>query len=1210
MPKRHDYDPQFPDREGGSLLKPVLASTPLAASLAYTANIVGRDGTIKQPREAGIDQAIDRLMARPYKGPPIPTQEAVQRFMQGQSADINRQAWKWAMESIDPFTRSKLRNFADDISGMTAIELESAVSMSVSENTSGTMGKIYQRFKRNVEMLQAQEALSEGKLPVFTPVEDLTAFATKTYGVGRKLPLKMEAQVAEIAEALGGTFKAYGISSAAAQAEGLGIWNVTFGSEIGEFKVELPQIKGGIMLQGSDLQTRRIAPDILHVGTKGELTRMDRTQFFLKELKESIVPDIGTRLKTQRDVEMAVKQLKQKMFGELEAVPNVAIEGRTAAQARREAMRGMSVDVVVQEEVRKKGLEYKQGYRRPKDREISKLLTSEQGKKLGLRGGVAPDAMVKGRLSTVDWERLYMGEVDYSRRPEQPYREWQATRGTLETLGQRTTASKFRASEMAGELAYQKVTAPNLRTMYVDPSMYRETLEKLAMGEGEALARASAAESLLFERSTSVKLSQVRGDIADFANIQAGEIIGTKAGGEPWKLPLGTQITGVQRMSEDVVQLDLLETRRLRHGDKIFGGAKAVALTRDSQEFAAAVKAFNSQQEVDLIVNMDELRKNKSLHRRQISSSLLGMQGAHLTKEWSKRSSSHEDFVRQAMRHAIQDIDVTPQKFGEAFGAVPYVLGDTQAAARLVREAAEDTVSEKTIRKLIGKMAMGGTAGGMAEITYGGQRYEAGVMGSLESRAMDILSGEAYGGTGRQISKEFAERLRAANPDAFIAHTEISKTLAGLVGKEVPSDLPEYRPGTSFQNFVQGGGGVIRPGYGMNEIYVPSAETMKAMRPFETPTGVQVRGNVADIYADIAYKANLLAEEAITPEQFQKDIDFSADLLRKEWAPAGKGAGTLTKGKFIGSRFLRGVSAMGGGAETAIREANVAGITKGAFEEMYNELMESGLYDDQAEAMKKMRAQFLAGEDVSAMLTRHPFIGEFSLQPTKVRMVKGSDDLIVLPEMTRRIKGEIGGETFEKSIRLGPLIGFAGDKDADAYSVALLSPRTEDAVRRNLLSADNEFAQRYSQHQVRMELFKAGKARAGDAGEITIRQLMAANVEKLSSGQRWIAPLSLQMTETKRALTKFGQGSAAADARFLLEWLEQTPISAKHMTAMEAGGGGLESLMTSITDAMATRNATRLEGNIATIVKNDQVSNSLLTQSAFMDKESAEKVSA
>ena len=171
----------------------------------------------------------------------------------------------------------------------------------------------------------------------------------------------------------------------------------------------------------------------------------------------------------------------------------------------------------------------------------------------------------------------------------------------------------------------------------------------------------------------------------------------------------------------------------------------------------------------------------------------------------------------------------------------------------------------------------------------------------------------------------------------------------------------------------------------------------------------------------------------------------------------------------------------------------------------------------------------------------------------------------------------------------------------------LLSPRNEEALRKGAMLQDSEYARRYTQHQVRMQLFKAGKAR-GTAETVPLRQ-MTAEVEKLAVGQKWIAPLSLEMTAAKRALTKFGTGQAAADARFLLEWLEQTPISAKHLTAEEAAGGGLQATMMSITDSMQERSAKLLSGNIATIVKDDSIAAAMLQKTVHIDPEDARIIS-
>lgn len=1236
MPNLKEDNPQFPERSSGSFLRAAVAATPLTIGVTAAMRGVSTDGSIKQPREAGIDQAMRHLAKRNYNGPYIPSVEEVNRFMSKQPGGLAKHAWDWATQTVDPFTRNRMLGYTEGIEHMTEAEARSAISQTVTGNESAAMSRIWRKFQMNMETLKVQQALTD-TIPTFTKVDDLVAFAQRrTVPLPTEMPTTFADRVQKIAQALGAQKRIYGLTRPEMAAEGYGVWNVVFrGTPAGDLKLQLPQIVQGVMLEGSDLQTRRIAPDVVTMrpGAPDELTRMSRTEFFLKEVEESIVPDItGGRLKSQRDIEQAVKQLKAKVFGEMEAVPNVTMAGRTAAQAQREALRGKAVDIVVmEEEARRGGLEYKPGFRKPTSREISEVMESAAGRAMGLRGGVGPKALSEGRLSTVDWERFYIGDVDYGRRPEQKFREFQATRETMEALGQAKADQKYRAADMVGEdIAYDNVARPKLKATYIDPKRHAAFLEEIAMGEGEAIMRRERAFKMQFEQSAAVKLAIAREDIGDFQKIAAGELLGVTPEGKTFQLPRGAKIGDVRRLTDDVLQVEYMRQHQLRHGDKMFGGAKAVLLMRKQKEFMDIARRLQLGDEaMDMFINMDELKKNRSLHKTQIISALeelirgnwlssrggapgegitrqffLG-QGEAVGRTWAK-NATHKEWIATAMKTAIQNMDLSAREFGTVFGAVPHVLNldDKQTADFLAEAIGLSKTDEMGIRKLAPywEALRTGTAGGMAEMAYGGPRLDVGGLGSLEPRAFDILQSGAMGAEGKQIGKELAERLAITNPAAVIAHEELGKTLSSMTRDVDLAGKAVYKQGTSFQKFVEAGGGVIRPGKGMRDIYVPGADVMRQMRPFETTSGVTVRGAVSDIYHDIAYKAGQFREGQLTTKEFQQEMNIAADMLRTEWAPAGKGIGSITRGKLMGSRFLRGVSAQTAGATTAIRDPYTIGVTQAAFTDMVEELRRTGKYEK--EALTEMSERFVKGEGVGGLLARHPFLGEFSVQPIMMQMVEGEKDLMVLPEVKENIRVRTGrlGQYKEKTLTLGPLVGLAGDKDADAYSAILLGPRSEEAIRKRILLQDSEFASRYAQHQVRMQLFKPPKAPPGTLP--TVSQ-MIADVEKLGVGQKWIAPLSLEMTAAKRALTRHGQGQAAADARFLLEWLEQTPVGAKHMRAEQAKGGGLQSLMESITDSIQQRNSKRLEANIASIVKDDATAKAMLSGNVYLDKSSA-----
>lgn len=1231
-------DPQFPERSSGSLLKAAIAVTPLTVGVAAALRGVHVDGSLKQPREAGIDQAIRQLAKNNRRGPHVPSIEDVNKWMnsgKGPTADVSRKAWQWATQVVDPFTRKKMLQMTKNLTDMTDVELRSAIASTISSNDSVAMSRIWQRYERNVNLLQRQAKIG---MPVFAAVEDIGRFAQPTLiPLATPIPPDFTKGIKRVAEAMGSDVRAvpYGITRPEIASEGLGAWNVTFqGTQLGNIRIQVPQVSGGIMLQGAELQTRRIAPDFVIMGEGGELTRISRPEMFLRELEEGIAPEIGGRLKTERDIEQAIKQLRIKTFGEIEATPNVLLEERTAAAAQREALRGMGVEMVAPVERAGKG-EYRSGFRQLTDDEIAKTMISSEGRAMGLRGGVSPKGLAEGRLSTAEWERFYIGPPEYGRRPEQSFREFQITEESMREMGQYKPGQKYRALQMRGDrLAYEMAARPRLKTVYIDPEMHRAAMEAMAIGEGEVIIRARIGDKMIFEESVTKKLIEARRDIAA-GGIMSGEILGVTSEGIPYALPEGAEITAVRRAGQGEISVEMLRRHQFAHGGKLFGGAKALALFREEGAFRGALEAFGAG-DADVIASMDELKKNRALHRRQMVDSLQGVIERRIGdpstpaqmrfmsdpfkagQKWAALSTrggvfSHQAFTARAMRFAVQGMGVTPAEFGEAFGAVPFVMGEEKAGgvvSAMVRQAMPAGIAARPFETALGA----GIAAGMPEFAYGGPMVDVGGLGSLEPRAFDILKAGPMGPLGVDVGEELMQRLAATTPEAVIAHEEIRKslaTLSGAGGIDLAGAKVFGARGETFQQFLEKGGGVIRSA-GVDDIYVPGMDVMKQLRPYETRDFV-ARSILTETYENIAAKVGAAEEGLITQEEMRRSLAYHTNVLRREWAPAGKGAGAVSRGKVLGSRFLRGVSAQRvGGAATAIREAGLVGITSANFQQMWDEmarLIDTGQVSGTLAELEEMSKAFYKGGEVGGMLARHPFLGAFSMQPVRMKMIEGRSNLIVVPEITKniRIATEVGGAFQEKTISLGPLVGLAGDKDADAYSAMLMGPRNEEKVRKAAMLQDSEYARQYTQHQVRMQLFKAGKPAAG-AGVTPLKEMMA-EVEKLSVGQKWIAPLSLEMTAAKRALARFGQGAAAADARFLLEWLEQTPISAKHLAATETAGGGLASTMMSITDAMQERSTKLLEGNIATIVKDDMTAKAMLQGNVYLDAESAKDIS-
>jgi hypothetical protein len=574
-----------------------------------------------------------------------------------------------------------------------------------------------------------------------------------------------------------------------------------------------------------------------------------------------------------------------------------------------------------------------------------------------------------------------------------------------------------------------------------------------------------------------------------------------------------------------------------------------------------------------------------------------------------------EDFVRQAykgkafserrftegvMRFATRGMRVTPAEFGEAFGTVPFVMGEDRPGGVVSAMLGKAIMPHQSLRVFEEAIASG-TAYGMPEVAFGGPGLDVGGMATLEPRTYEIM--KKMGKEGQAVSEEFLERIVATTPKTLMAHQEINKTIDTLTGATTLEGGNVMRKGEKFNKFMERGGGRLPSP--MGNIYIPGMEQLEQLRPFQTHTGVTTQGKLADIYGDIAGKVSAVEEGLITPETFRKDMGHLTDVLRREAAPAGKkgSAGAFTRGQMFGSRFLRAVPIQG-----RQKDAGTSLINRATYDEMFTEMVESGLYD--ADELKAQQTAFHSGERVPAVLWRHPEVGEFSIQPTFIKQTTGPNNMLSLPEIRRdisfRFKNAAGDLVNQsKSVTLGPLVGMSADFDGDAVALSLVSPDGDKALRKGTLQADSEYQRRHVQHQIRSQLFSAGKATASD-DFIPLKRMMG-DVEKLAVGQQWIAPLSTQITTAKATLEKFGQGAAAADARFLLQWLEENPIKAKHISSEQAGA--LQAQMMGIGSSLEYRNAEKIAGHMTSMVQANQTANAMLTQSVFLDSDSTRVIS-
>ena len=1247
-----------------SFLKTAIVGAPLAAGAGIGIRNMIREG-VSQPKDSSVSRAMATLNrmqgSRPWE---LAVQDHLNfirgeaNYIRGAGARTAQEAWVRAMAAADPMARQQMLSFAGNIQALPPEQVFSAIENTMTRQKSEMAESIYRRFSRNITALRESEAITGG----FMPYE---AAAGKFGGVQfRPLPPTMQQAVARIEAALGidpGATRPGWYTRPGWKEEGLGTYRLTFPTAKGDVTMMVPLAEEGILVSGTTQQTRYIAPEVrVWDVEKKAMEGFKRHEFLMAEFEREIVPEIKAGRMDKWQAQRAVTALEQRVIHQLESVVNVPTHLRTGAQMAYEDSRRTAVDIMIREE----GI-----IRRATEDELADIARRE-----GLYGGVGPKAMAKGRLQTADLARFYMTPeaAETAKRLEQGIRKYELTaqaRAAMEAPGMERYA-RYRQYESAAMRAFEpELRRPSVRTLYVEP----EVLQKLRVGEGEVLARRGLRNIFEFQANQAQRLVSMRQDLkaalleGKEVTPAIGEIIGWTEAQEPFRMQKGMRLLKAvehrNRSLGEFFSLHYMDIQRLESHDKFFEDMKMLMRLQGDSSFkrvvGTAARSRTMADNVEVIASLDFLKKDPRKLQQQIVSGMgevlarremvppgplqiyrETMGGAErISGIWGELAKQVRDpktgkiipdmysptrFVREAMRFGIHEAALRPSEFREVFGAVPYALGGTTDTTRMLREVAKG-LSEDVVAGYVKVFeAPGAVAAGIAKIAYAepARITGAGAMGSVEARVFDVLRGPTWGPLGEEISEDLMRRLEYTSPERLAVHREVGETLKSMAGgAKRPTGARAWKAAAGytyegFEQFIERGGGWITPGKGMRDIYVPGAPTLKAMREFQVGE-ITVRGRLVDTYHDVARAAARMHEDVgrITPREYERALEEAAQPLVRQWAPGGKGMGRVTGGKLIGTRFLRGVSEIGGWA-TARKVADpfVAGLPTHMFDEMFNEMTRSKLWAQNALRLERMREQFMAGEEIGGMVLRHPLIGEFSAQPMRFQRIEtpGTPKAewvhraeIALPE--EQVAISIKGSPGPKRITIGPLVGLAGDKDADIYSAMLLEPNAEKQARQMTMRADSAFTHRYTQHQVRYQLLKA---QAAEAGQITVTGRRIADIRKLGTTQRWIGQLSTQLSSARRALVAEG-GAGAANALTLLEWLEQTPISAKHISALEMEKGGMEGMLTQITSALKTRGDTgerRLKTVIQNIVKDDVVAGQLLTGNVTLERAGAQEL--
>lgn len=1166
--------------------KRIRATIPKVPSLenhmAFMNSLTGNLGTINDPK-------ADPAVARALK---------LEKEMVGHQA---KQAWQLAYGQIDPLLKKGLPqagNIMEKGNVEALQEIHAMVRGVTGTSREKSMHKMMSKFRRNLGILSESQRLTgnQTSLPSFAGNQGAINAAAAAGDPFMTIPS------AKLLSSNSGinAFKGMGYSQNYWEARGGtgGHTQFNVSSKGGMFEFNMPQVfgqkaggLGGFMLEGKTGATLRSAPSVrIFDQALGGFTELSRSDFLLREFEQSILPRIQSENLSGPAIQKEVSRLYRDIIQSQENL-------QTSSGAYANMRRG-DVDIMVQSTSKEMNRAQKRG------EGITSVRPATEGeratimaKHTDLKGGTSPKSISKSRLSTNDVSKLSMTPqaLDWASRPEQAIREWKPSVSSIQDKHFQLYDTDY-SKELFGNN-----TKPRARTLYVDPDQHLSWLRDVAkIGDGEALASKNATQLQLWHRENSmrVNVNRSRDDLLKLwhsGELKAGMTLGTDMNtGDLQTLSENMQVSNISlhqtKSGDEFFKLNYTETIKTPAHAKFFDSLKAVMHFQTPEKIQGKMQSLGLNRDMidagyTVIADMDRLKKSRSLHNEQLTT---GLHDAMMEKFGKKRHSNK--YVTAFMQNPVgyvqsladsatvngvygkaghkqtvtglakiaQQSGLSPSRVGEVFGSLPYTMGK-RTSQKIMRSAGWNPKQLAGINRSMNQ----GVAGGVGSFAYAGPGYD--TMGSVEPRAFLALQGGSLGEFGEDMASDISQRLAMTNPEKSAIAGEIEQSLRSLTGDSISSDrvLDLTQSNTddissSFKKFVDAGGGTMKFGHGVNDMYVPGAEAIDSMRPFTTSSGKEVYSDLFDIYENAAQKGTLMnVQGGINSSEFAGELDKTIGDLQYHHAVAGKGLGSVERGKILGSRFLMGVTEPNQGwVGQAPDDIYTAGISKKYSDQMFDEMQQSGLYEQKE--LTGMQAKFNKGERVGAFMSRHPFIGAYSHQPIGLQMIKGDEAIVSIPEKVFNLRG--------RDLTLGSLLGMAGDKDADEFSVMMLAPRDEARARRALQNADEGFIHGYMNHQVRMGLLKPQKARATD---MTTLQELIGGTMKLGTTQSYIPQLSVELTKARAAIGGM-TGQAKANAQTLLEWLEQTPISAKHTSTQdvlnEKLSGTLRDIVTSFRD--------------------------------------------
>lgn len=810
-------------------------------------------------------------------------------------------------------------------------------------------------------------------------------------------------------------------------------------------------------------------------------------------------------------------------------------------------------------------------------------------------------------------------QSDFARKPWQMIKEYLPT----EQAQQAMKASAMRADStfdfMNSSLMNKAVSGPagaRLKTLYLSDEQISALSRdfKIDIEDGELLINKIHKKEFEVSRTRRINLFELNTEVAQKLTKEGGfrleNITGPKLFSTPVKVSgiLGRSAEGslidtstieALGISPSVIKtpdgkstvksLDLVvrETLQMSDAEKVFGSVKGMArFVKPTPDFLNAISSVTGRdvselQDIGVFARGDDIKDTARQMNAMVSSLIL--EGRKAGKPFNTFSLLDE---AQSIVAQGGDIKSSLQAFYKS-----------KASSVGLDSSFDFSRGEIAVSQLF--------FGGPKEMTGAGN------ITKMDPRLFTLIKSSNPAGMGEDFSKDIISRINKWNPSKTALHGELLKTVESLAGQANPQDwettigAKELSNPNVIENLKRKGGFVETGLSKAPRVYIPGYENIPELSPRLVGTGAYVDTSESSkilnsMVRDIrAFNTGTKPfSEAEMLERFEGQGGYLARLTQ-EVATAGKGAGSIARGEIAGSRALTLLSNIDSEDQSKWRKAidipgmneiqrsRIVGINWNKAQEMFKE-MES-LYG--IEAISSMKSRFQQGELIAGMAMRHPTIGPYSAQPVLFKNAETAED-VMLNAGNRKTFSMISasGEVISKELEIGPLTGWAADKDADTIAAIMMEPTQELKMRQTLLDPNSEFyktqQKQYMDHSIRMQLLKPKASKTADVNA-TLAEKAAASSVKLAATQEEVGRISVALTKARTAImaSNLDQASKLQNLS-MLEWLEQVPISAKHASVQDVLSGLFQKGLQNTKMGVSGTDPRLLEGAISELAEN------------------------